>query len=322
MARILVHPHLQYGPPLQTKALTSPSHHLLRQAFLLPRGRRQALPMPPYCQRPAHPHTQLWCRPLTPNYAALRGMNGFWHRVQRWTTNKFFSTPTSILSREACLPSIVSNCSYKRRLCALRIICAPPYANQASARLPQSFPSLSAFRAQGASSHLIIGLSSVYLPLSWCTRVPSPPIRKHLPVDTLAHLTLPLQKGLRYLPLFLHAPPPAGTNIHPTELMRRTCEALWARGTNMLLQDWATHDPTPPYYEYPPSLSLHPFMGLGKFLAGRIHQMTSVKSYLAAHPSRFNESQTQPSQDAESDQSPSSTPSSPALPAHGFETSC
>jgi len=47
---------------------------------------------------------------LTPNYAALRGMNGFWHRVQRWTTNNFFSTPTSILSREACLPPIVSYC--------------------------------------------------------------------------------------------------------------------------------------------------------------------------------------------------------------------
>jgi len=40
---------------------------------------------------------------ITPNYAALRGMNGFWHRVQRWTTNNLFSTPTSILSREACL---------------------------------------------------------------------------------------------------------------------------------------------------------------------------------------------------------------------------
>jgi len=27
---------------------------------------------------------------LTPNYATLRGMNSFWHRVQRWTTNCFF----------------------------------------------------------------------------------------------------------------------------------------------------------------------------------------------------------------------------------------
>ena len=29
-------------------------------------------------------------------------------------------------------------------------------------------------------------------------------------------------------------------------------------------------------------------MGLGKFMAGRIHQMRSQKSYLAAHPSWFN----------------------------------
>ena len=30
-------------------------------------------------------------------------------------------------------------------------------------------------------------------------------------------------------------------------------------------------------------------MGLGKFVAGRIHQMRAAKSYLAAHPSWFNE---------------------------------
>jgi len=70
---------------------------------------------------------------LTPNYAALRDMNSFWHRVQRWTTNNLFSTPTSILSREACLPPIFSYCRYKRRLAALRVACAPPNANPASA---------------------------------------------------------------------------------------------------------------------------------------------------------------------------------------------
>ena len=44
---------------------------------------------------------------LTPNSSALRGMNSFWHTVQRWTTNNFYSTPTSILSWEACLPPII-----------------------------------------------------------------------------------------------------------------------------------------------------------------------------------------------------------------------
>jgi len=49
---------------------------------------------------------------LTPNYTALRGMNSFWHRVQRWTTKNFCSTPTSILASEACLPPIISYCRY------------------------------------------------------------------------------------------------------------------------------------------------------------------------------------------------------------------
>ena len=212
-------------------------------------------------------------------------MNSFWHRVQRWTTNNFFSTPTSILSREACLPPIVFYCRYKRRLATLRIACAPLNANPASARLKHAFPSLSSFRAQNTYRHLTVGLSSVYLPLSWRTNVPSPPIRKHLPVDALAHLTLPLQEGLTRLPPILYAPPPPGTNIPPADLMRRTYQALRTHARNMLIQEWSTNDPAHRYYEYPPCLSPHPFMGLGKFVAGRIHQMRSAKSYLAAHPS-------------------------------------
>jgi len=182
-------------------------------------------------------------------------------------------------------PPIASYCRDRRGLADLRVTCTPPNANPASARLPQSFPSLSSFRAQDSSRHLTKGLSSLYLPHNWRTRVPSPPIRKHLPINTLAHLTLPLQGGLTNPPLVLHAPPPHWTNIPPPALMRRTYQALRARAKNMLLQDWVADDPTPPYYEYPPSLSPHPFMGLGKFVAGTIHPMRSAKSYLAAHPS-------------------------------------
>jgi len=40
---------------------------------------------------------------------------------------------------------------------------------------------------------------------------------------------------------------------------------------------------------YRPSLKPHPFMGLDKFSAGRLHQMRSVKSYLRANPSRDND---------------------------------
>jgi len=71
--------------------------------------------------------------------------------------------------------------------------------------------------------------------------------------------------------------------------MRKTYQTLRARARHMLHQDWAEEDPTPPDYNYPPSLAPHPFMGLGKFVAGRIHQMRSAKSYLAAHPSWSDE---------------------------------
>jgi len=214
---------------------------------------------------------------LTPNYPALRGINSLWHRVQRWSTNNFFSTPTSILSREACLPPIVSYRRYRRGLAARRVACAPPNANTASARLPQSFPSILSFRVQDASRHPTIGLSSVYLPLSRRTKVPSPPIRKPLPVDALAHLTLPLQEGLTWLPLILHAPILPGTKVAPPDRMRRTNQALRTCARNMLIQDWVTDDPAHPAYEYRPSLSPHLFMGLGKFVAGRIHKMRSAK---------------------------------------------
>ena len=40
-----------------------------------------------------------------------------------------------------------------------------------------------------------------------------------------------------------------------------------------------------PRYPYRPSLRPHPFMGLNKFTAGRLHQMRSGKSCLRAHPS-------------------------------------
>jgi len=43
--------------------------------------------------------------------------------------------------------------------------------------------------------------------------------------------------------------------------------------------------PDPERYAYRPSLMPHPFMGLSKFDAGRLHQMRSGKSYLRAHPS-------------------------------------
>ena len=58
---------------------------------------------------------------LVPNHRTTQSMNSFWHRVCRWVTNNFYSTPTFILTREACLPPIDAYCRHRRRLAALRI---------------------------------------------------------------------------------------------------------------------------------------------------------------------------------------------------------
>jgi len=73
MARILVHPRFQHCPPLQTQALVGPSHLLLRQRPLLPRGWCQTLPLPSHCQWPPPPHTHLRSRPPHPKLRCAQG---------------------------------------------------------------------------------------------------------------------------------------------------------------------------------------------------------------------------------------------------------
>ena len=226
---------------------------------------------------------------LTQNFYSLDAMNSFWHRTCRWVTNWFYSTPTTIPTREACFPPIVAYCRYRRRLAALRITCAPPTQNPAAARLPSSFSFLSVFWAQDSSRHFTKGLSSVYLPLDWRSTVPTPPIWKHIPRDAMAHLIIPLLEGLSRLPLVLHAPPPPGMHIPPPQLMLKTYLALNSRARKALLDDWATLHPAPKYYPYQPRLTPHPFMGQDNFVAGRIHQMRAGKSYLTAHRAWWSE---------------------------------
>ena len=226
---------------------------------------------------------------MIPNNRTTQAMNSFWHRVCRWVTNNFYSTPTSILTREACLPPIDAYCRHRRRLAALRIACTPPTHNPAAARLPPSFLSLSSYRALDSTRHLTKGLSSYYLPLNWRTPVPSPPMRKHFPIDALAHLTIPLSGGLSRFPLVLNIPPPPGENIPPPLLMARTYKALKVRSQLLILEEWNSLHPPPNDYGYPHRLEPHPLMGLDKFITGRLHQMRAHKSYLAAHPSWWSE---------------------------------
>jgi len=51
------------------------------------------------------------------------------------------------------------------------------------------------------------------------------------------------------------------------------------------MDEWQLAAPDPARYRCSPSLKPHPFMGLNKFDAGRMHQMRSGKSYLKVHPS-------------------------------------
>ena len=102
----------------------------------------------------------------------------------------------SILLWEACLPLIDAYCSPKYSMRALRITCAPPTNNWAAIRLPHSCSSRLVFTAQESSRHLTKDLTSVFLPLDWCTAVLTPPWRKHLSIDALAHLTRAVSTGV------------------------------------------------------------------------------------------------------------------------------
>ena len=72
--------------------------------------------------------------------------------------------------------------------------------------------------------------------------------------------------------------------LPPQSLMDSTYSSLKKRVREKLLVEWASLFPTPGHYVHPPVLHPRPFMGLGKFVAGSIHQMRAGKCYLAAHP--------------------------------------
>jgi len=82
-----------------------------------------------------------------------------------------------------------------------------------------------------------------------------------------------------------HLVPEVLPNLPLRSLMERTYSALKKRLRQALIEDWSRLYPPPAYYHDPPAIHPRPFMGLGKFMAGRLHQMRAGKSYLVAHPS-------------------------------------
>ena len=107
---------------------------------------------------------------------------------------------------------------------------------------------------------------------------------RHNAITGLANMAVPLVDDVSTLPpislhLIDYLPPVPGVVPFYARLKLRAKQHL--------LSDSAAI-PAPPYYPYPPSTRTHPFMGLGIYVAGRIHQMPSGKRYLAAHPTWGN----------------------------------
>jgi len=82
----------------------------------------------------------------------------------------------------------------------------------------------------------------------------------------------------------LSPPLPGPGRPPPVSLMNNTYSTLKKRVRESLLNKWAHLFPMPGYYHHPSALNTRPFMGLGKFVAGCVHQMRAGKSYMAAHP--------------------------------------
>jgi len=177
---------------------------------------------------------------FTPSVGTTTRLDTFWRKAQRWTTNCFSATPTGILSVESCLPPVSLRITHRQRLAALRGVCSPPSVNPATARLHPSFSSLSVYRGPDSSRAITRGLSSVYLPLHWKTPRPVSPIRYHLPVDEVAHRTIPFTLGLSRMPMInSHLVCPTPT-LPPQSLMDNTFSALKKRVRENLLVEWAS----------------------------------------------------------------------------------
>ena len=208
----------------------------------------------------------------------IQKLDVFWHRVQRWITNCFSSTPVNILAVEAALPPMGLLLAHKRRLAVLTLACTPSPISTAAARLPSNFPTPYSFREPNSLrprrwKKPLVG------PLPW-NSLTKTTIRTRLPLDDLAHLALPFvpvngtfPPRLPHLVLSDHAHPDTPSITWP---------ALMAKVMLTLREEWASV-PLPTYYPFAPPYSPHPLMALPKFLAAQIHQMRSGKSYLAAH---------------------------------------
>jgi len=108
---------------------------------------------------------------------------------------------------------------------------------------------------------------------------------KHLPLDSLCHQVTDLIEEISILPL-------ASTDLVAhlrSRVPSLTYQALITPLIQSLLADWLDISPPVPFsYPYDACLTPHAFPGLPRFICGRIHQMRSGASFLAAHVSWRN----------------------------------
>jgi len=128
--------------------------------------------------------------------------------------------------------------------------------------------------------------------LSWKTNLPPWKVRSHLPHDSLTNPARPILRSLTFAAL-VNASLLPESGVHPPhDTMRNAYRAPKGRRRLLLLKEGMCLAPPPSYYTFPLQLTPHRFIGLGKFMAGHIHQLRAQKIYLAAHPScsRLDES--------------------------------
>ena len=164
-------------------------------------------------------------------------MEVFWRQVQRWVTNCFRSTPTPILAAEACLPPSSVIVPHKRRMAALRLVCAAPPQNPAAARLSPDFPSLITYRAPDSHRSLCTRLPPNSMPRSWRPQRPLCKVRSHLPVDQLANIALPLLGTLSRAPIANAHLLPDISHLPPPDTIKAAYRALQGRAKSLLLEE-------------------------------------------------------------------------------------
>jgi len=218
------------------------------------------------------------CDLFLPDAATLKKLHSFWHGVLRWTTNCFYTTALGALYREASLPPVSSIFKHCRRSAALRLVCAPSEFNPATARIPESVPTWDQGRSADDHGFLLRGSSKAVHLTSWLD--PAVNSAKHLLLDSLCHEVSDLIEEIPILPL-------ASTDLVAPPLSRLpsvTYQALRTPLIQSLLADWLDiSPPVPSSYPYDARITPHAFTGLPPFICGRIHQMRSGASYLAAH---------------------------------------